>query len=49
MAHYDFDLCHNEECPRKSSCQRYLVYARGGWGRAFVMWGCVDFNLYMKV
>lgn len=45
MATYDFELCHNEECPRKSSCQRYLVYARGGWEYAYVLKGCIDFNL----
>ena len=45
MATYDFELCHNEECPRKSSCQRYLAYARGEWKYAYVLKGCIDFNL----
>lgn len=25
MTHYDFDLCCNEECPKKLSCQRYYI------------------------
>ena len=49
MATYDFELCHNEECPRKSSCQRYLVYARGKWQYAYTLRGCKDFQLYKKV
>ena len=44
MTHYDFDLCSNEQCPKRFDCQRYLIYARGGWGYSYVMQGCIDFQ-----
>ena len=45
MANYDFTLCKNKECPKRFRCQRYLSYARGVWEYAYVLKGCIDFNL----
>ena len=49
MTHYDYDLCCNEECKKKLSCQRYLIYARGEWEHCYVMRGCMDFELLKQV
>lgn len=49
MATYDFTLCMNKECPKACRCQRYLAYARGVWKNAYVLRGCIDFQLYKKV
>ena len=46
---YGFCLKTNEECKNKLSCQRYLIYARGGWDYCYVMRGCIDFQLLMQV
>ena len=49
MTHYDFDLCCNEQCPKRFYCQRYLIYARGEWEHCYVMQGCIDFQLLKQV
>ena len=49
MKNYDFDLCRNEQCTKKLSCERYLIYARGEWEHCYVMQGCIDFQLLKQV
>ena len=49
MMHYDFDLCRNEQCPKRLNCQRYLTYKRGGWNYCYVMQGCIDYQLLKQV
>ena len=48
MIHSDFDLCRNEQCQKKLSCQRYLAYARGVLEQCYVMQGCNDYQLLKK-
>ena len=45
----NFDLCCNEECPKRLSCQRYMTYKRGEWEHCYVMRGCIDFQLLKQV
>ena len=45
MTHYDFDLCCNDKCPKRQSCQRYLIYKQGGWEHQYVMYKCIDYSL----
>ena len=45
MIDYDFDLCCNENCPKRFSCQRYMTYKRGGWNYCYVMHGCIGYAM----
>lgn len=45
MNHYDFDLCCNDKCLKRQSCQRYLIYKQGGWEHQYVMYKCIDYSL----
>ena len=49
MKNYDFDLCYNEQCTKKLSCERYLIYAREEWEHCYVMRGCIDYQLLKQV
>ena len=49
MMHYDFDLCCNEQCPKRFDCQRYITYKHGEWEHCYVMRGCNDFQLLKQV
>ena len=46
---YDFDLCCNEQCPKRLNCQRYITYKRGEWEHCYVMQGCIDYQLLKQV
>ena len=41
----NFDLCCNEQCPKRLSCQRYMTYKYSEWDYCYVMHGCIDFQL----
>ena len=45
MIHYDYDLCCNEQCPKRLNCQRYMTYKYGEWEHCYVMRNCIDFQL----
>ena len=49
MIRYDFDLCRNEQCTKKLSCEHYLIYAREEWEHCYVMRGCIDYQLLKQV
>lgn len=49
MANYDYDLCCNERCEKRNSCQRYVTYKAGKWKNCNVMCGCIDFQLLKQV
>ena len=42
---YDFDLCCNEQCPKRFDCQRYMTYKYSEWEHCYVMHGCIDYQL----
>ena len=46
---YDFDLCCNEQCPKRFDCQRYMTYKNGEWEHCYVMRGCIDYQLLKQV
>lgn len=46
---YDFDLCCNEQCPKRFDCQRYMTYKYSEWEYCYVMRGCIDFQLLKQV
>ena len=48
MAHNDFDLCCNEECPKRHECKRYTIYKQDRWLFNHVMKGCIDGTLFIK-
>ena len=48
MTHYDFDLCCNEECPKRHECKRYTTYKQDRWLFNYVMKGCIDGTLFIK-
>lgn len=49
MTHYDYDLCCNEQCSKRLSCQRYMTYKYGEWKYCYVMRGCIDYQLLKQV
>lgn len=49
MSTYDFDLCDNENCPKKQECERYKIYKQGVWKHCYVMHGCIDCQLFKQV
>ena len=49
MKHYDFDLCCNEQCPKRHECQRYVAYKDGDWQYCYVIQGCTDYQLLKQV
>ena len=49
MTHYDYDLCCNEQCPKRLNCQRYMTYKNGGWEHCYVIHGCIDFQLLKQI
>ena len=48
MIHNDFDLCCNEECPKRHECKRYVTYKQDRWLFNYVMKGCIDGTLFIK-
>ena len=48
MIHNDFDLCCNEECPKRHECKRYTTYKQDRWLFNYVMKGCIDGTLFIK-
>lgn len=44
----DFDLCCNEQCPKRQECKRYTTYKQSGWQFNYVMRGCIDGTLFIK-
>ena len=48
MTHNDFDLCCNEECPKRHECKRYVTYKQDRWLFNYVMKGCIDGTLFIK-
>ena len=46
---YDNDLCCNENCEVRLSCQRYRTFKFTEWHHCYVMLGCIGFQLLKEV
>ena len=49
MTHCDYDLCCNEQCPKRLTRQRYMTYKYSEWQYRYVMRGCIDFQLLKQL
>ena len=44
----NFDLCCNEQCPKRYECKRYTTYKQDRRLFNYVMKGCIDGTLFIK-
>ena len=44
----NFDLCCNEQCPKRHECKRYTTYKQDRRLFNYVMKGCIDGTLFIK-